>query len=88
MTAGEESNIETEQSMISTQKVIIFVIFSVVVFAAVGLYGQIGAVVDALASIPWWWILPAMIPTAIRRQVMPWYAPAVIARPAMPCVAR
>jgi uncharacterized protein (TIRG00374 family) len=61
MTAGEETNSETEQSMISTQKVILFVIFSVVVFAAVGLYGQIGSVVDALASIPWWWVLPAMM---------------------------
>ena len=61
MTLGEESNNETEQSMISTQKVILFVIFSVVVFAIVGLYGQIGAVVDALASIPWWWVIPTMM---------------------------
>jgi len=61
MTAGEESSNETEQSMISTQKVILFVIFSVVVFAFVGLYGQIGAVIDALASIPWWWVIPAMM---------------------------
>jgi uncharacterized protein (TIRG00374 family) len=61
MIAGEELNIETEQSMISTQKVILFVIFSVVVFAAVGLYGQLDAVALALASIPWWWVLPAMM---------------------------
>jgi uncharacterized protein (TIRG00374 family) len=61
MTAGEELNNETEQSMISTQKVIIFVIFSVVVFAAIGLYGQLDAVALALASIPWWWVLPAMM---------------------------
>ncbi|MBY8997404.1 MAG: flippase-like domain-containing protein [Candidatus Thorarchaeota archaeon] len=61
MTAGEESNIETDQSMISTQKVIIFVIFSVIVFAFVGLYGQLDAVALALASIPWWWVLPTMM---------------------------
>ncbi len=61
MTAGEETNNETEQSMISTQKVILFVIFSVVVFAFVGLYGQLDAVVTALASIPWWWVIPAMM---------------------------
>jgi uncharacterized protein (TIRG00374 family) len=61
MTAGEETNNETEQSMISMQKVILFVIFSVVVFAFVGLYGQIGAVVAALATIPWWWVIPAMM---------------------------
>ncbi|MHA1964115.1 MAG: lysylphosphatidylglycerol synthase transmembrane domain-containing protein [Candidatus Thorarchaeota archaeon] len=61
MTAGEEPKNGTEQSMISTQKVIAFVIFSVIVFAAVGLYGQLDAVVLALASIPWWWVLPVMM---------------------------
>lgn len=58
---GEETNTEIEQSMISTQKVILFVIFSVVVFAAVGLYGRLDDVALALTSIPWWWVLPAMM---------------------------
>ncbi len=61
MTAGEESANTTEGSLISAQKVIAFVIVSVVVFAAVGLYGQLDAVAAALASIPWWWVLPAMM---------------------------
>ncbi|MHA2397050.1 MAG: lysylphosphatidylglycerol synthase transmembrane domain-containing protein [Candidatus Thorarchaeota archaeon] len=61
MTAGEEQTNETEQSMISTQRVILFVVFSVVVFAFVGLYGQLDAVALALASIPWWWVIPAMM---------------------------
>ncbi|MFW9976414.1 MAG: YbhN family protein [Candidatus Thorarchaeota archaeon] len=61
MTAGEDTRPNMEQSMISTQKVIVFVIFSVVVFAAVGLYGQLDAVAIALASIEWWWVLPAMM---------------------------
>jgi uncharacterized protein (TIRG00374 family) len=58
MTLGEESN---EQSMISTRKLIVFVIFSVVVFAAVGLYGQLDEVLLALTSIDWWIVLPAMM---------------------------
>ncbi len=61
MTAGEDTRPNMNQSMISTQKVIAFVIFSVVVFAAVGLYGQLDAVAIALASIEWWWVLPAMM---------------------------
>ncbi|MFW9788677.1 MAG: lysylphosphatidylglycerol synthase transmembrane domain-containing protein [Candidatus Thorarchaeota archaeon] len=61
MTVGEESSNETEQSMISIQKVILFVIFSVVVFAAIGLYGQLDDVITYLSSIPWWWVLPAMM---------------------------
>ncbi len=61
MTAGEEISKTNEQSMISAQKVIAFVIVSVIVFAAVGLYGQLDAVASALASIPWWWVLPAMM---------------------------
>ena len=58
MTAGENTS---ESSMISTQKLILFVIFSVVVFAFVGLYGNIDDVVIALTSIDWWIVLPAMM---------------------------
>lgn len=61
MTAGDEKPSSMEQSMISTQKVIAFVIFSVIVFAAVGLYGQLDNVAAALVSIEWWWVLPAMM---------------------------
>ncbi|MFX1604770.1 MAG: YbhN family protein [Promethearchaeota archaeon] len=60
MTPGEETT-KSEQSMISAQKVIAFVIVSVVVFAAVGLYGKIDDVISYLALIPWWWVLPAMM---------------------------
>jgi len=58
MTVGEEA---TKQAMISTRKLIVFVIFSVVVFAAVGLYGQLDDVMNALASIDWWIVLPTMM---------------------------
>ncbi|TET08993.1 MAG: hypothetical protein E3J86_09470, partial [Candidatus Thorarchaeota archaeon] len=58
MTVGEET---TKQTMISTRKLILFVIFSVAVFAAVGLYGQLDEVIIALASIDWWIVLPTMM---------------------------
>ncbi len=58
MTVGENT---TRQSMVSTQRLIAFVIFSVVVFAAVGLYGQLDEVILALSSIDWWIVLPAMM---------------------------
>lgn len=58
MTPGDQAN---EQSMISTRKLIAFVIFSVVVFAAVGLYGRLDDVILALSSIDWWIVLPAMM---------------------------
>ncbi|MFW9767589.1 MAG: lysylphosphatidylglycerol synthase transmembrane domain-containing protein [Candidatus Thorarchaeota archaeon] len=58
MTLGEESK---EQSMISTRKLILFVIFSVIVFAAVGLYGQLDDVISALSLIDWWIVIPTMM---------------------------
>ncbi|MHA2024861.1 MAG: lysylphosphatidylglycerol synthase transmembrane domain-containing protein [Candidatus Thorarchaeota archaeon] len=67
MTAGEEN---TEGSMISTQKLILFVIFSVVVFAAVGLYGKIDDVILALISIDWWIVLPVMMALSFLNYVI------------------
>jgi len=67
MTPGEESN---EQSMISTRKLIVFVIFSVVVFAVVGLYGQLDDVITALSSIDWWIVLPAMMALSFLNYVI------------------
>ena len=61
MTAGDETPTKNERSMINAQRVIVFVIVSVLVFAAVGLYGKLDAVAAALASIPWWWVLPGMM---------------------------
>ncbi|MHA1387283.1 MAG: lysylphosphatidylglycerol synthase transmembrane domain-containing protein [Candidatus Thorarchaeota archaeon] len=55
---GEETN---NQSMISTNKVIALVIFSVVVFAVIALYGKIDQVILALESIDWWIVLPTMM---------------------------
>ncbi|MFX1483143.1 MAG: lysylphosphatidylglycerol synthase transmembrane domain-containing protein [Promethearchaeota archaeon] len=57
MTTGEKS----EQTMISTGKLAVFVIFSMVVFAALGVYGNPGEVILALSSIDWWIVLPAMM---------------------------
>ncbi|TFH08215.1 MAG: flippase-like domain-containing protein [Candidatus Thorarchaeota archaeon] len=58
MMPGETTS---NQSMISTNKVIALVIFSVVVFAAIALYGKIDQVILALASIDWWIVLPTMM---------------------------
>ncbi|MFW9962889.1 MAG: lysylphosphatidylglycerol synthase transmembrane domain-containing protein [Candidatus Sifarchaeia archaeon] len=70
MTAGEKQSNSAEQPMISTQKVIAFVIFSVVVFAAVGLYGQLDDVAAALASIEWWWVMPAMMALSLLNYII------------------
>lgn len=70
MTAGDEISPKSERSMISAQRVIVFVIISVLVFAAVGLYGQLDAVAAALASIPWWWVLPAMMALSFLNYLM------------------
>ncbi len=67
MTVGENN---TRQSMVSTQRLIAFVIFSVVVFAAVGLYGQLDEVILALSSIDWWIVLPAMMTLSFLNYVI------------------
>jgi uncharacterized protein (TIRG00374 family) len=61
MTAGNEMNADSQDSMISARKVVLFIIFSVVVFALVGLYGRIDEVFEAVASIEWYWVLPSMM---------------------------
>lgn len=61
MTAGNNEHGRDEEGFVSTKKVIIFVIFSAVVFAMVGLYGRIDEVLAALLAIDWYWVLPAMM---------------------------
>ncbi|TFF91323.1 flippase-like domain-containing protein [Candidatus Thorarchaeota archaeon] len=61
MTAGRQESNYTEDGFVSAKKVIIFVIFSAVVFAMVGLYGRIDEVLAALLAIDWYWVLPTMM---------------------------
>jgi uncharacterized protein (TIRG00374 family) len=46
------------------------VIFSVVVFALVGLVGRIDEVITALASIQWYWVLPVMMGLSLFNYVI------------------
>ncbi|MFW9982658.1 MAG: lysylphosphatidylglycerol synthase transmembrane domain-containing protein [Candidatus Thorarchaeota archaeon] len=69
MTVGRNK----DQSMISSGKLIAFVIFSVVVFAAVGLYGRLDEVMLALASIDWWIVLPAMMGLSFLNYVIRYF---------------
>jgi uncharacterized protein (TIRG00374 family) len=61
MTVGNTLQNESRVSFISTRKLIGFLIFSVIVFALVGWYGKIDAVIAALSVIPWIWVLPLMM---------------------------
>ena len=58
---GDSENTFRENSFISPRNIAIFIIFSMVVFALVGVYGDTNEVLLVLGSIPWMWILPAMM---------------------------
>ncbi len=61
MTLGEETEPSSASSFISPKKIALFIIFSMIVFALVGIYGDPIQVFQALSSIPWYWVLPAMM---------------------------
>ncbi len=70
MTPGEIKTNDSEKSLISTRRLLALVIFSVVVFALVGLVGRIDEVGAALASIQWYWVLPAMMGLSLLNYVL------------------
>ena len=70
MTPGEIQTNDAEKSLISTRRLLALVIFSVVVFAMVGLVGRIDEVAAALASIQWYWVLPAMMGLSLLNYVL------------------
>lgn len=73
MTAGSETSDINQDSLVSARKLIAFVIFSVVVFGLVGLYGRIDQVMSALASIEWYWVLPAMMGLSFLNYVIRYF---------------
>ncbi len=61
MTLGELENDTTKNSFINTRTIAIFIIFSMIVFALVGVYGDPVQIFQALNDIPWYWVLPVMM---------------------------
>ncbi len=58
---GESENTIRESSFVSPRSIAIFIVFSMIVFALVGFYGDTSEVLLVLGSVPWMWILPAMM---------------------------
>ncbi len=58
---GEFKEESSRHSFISPRNIALFIIFSVIVFILVGVYGDPNDVIQALVSIPWYWILPVMM---------------------------
>ncbi|MGY5872464.1 MAG: lysylphosphatidylglycerol synthase transmembrane domain-containing protein [Candidatus Thorarchaeota archaeon] len=61
MTLGEDNTTSSVSSFISPRKIAIFIIFSMIVFGIVGVYGDPAQVLQVLSSIPWYWVIPAMM---------------------------
>ncbi|MGQ4912665.1 MAG: lysylphosphatidylglycerol synthase domain-containing protein, partial [Candidatus Thorarchaeota archaeon] len=70
MTPGEEVTVADETSLVSSRRVILLVILSMVVFALVGWYGRFDEVMTALSSIPWYFVLPAMMALSFLNYVI------------------
>jgi len=73
MTAGDTLANESKESFISTWKLIGFLIFSVVVFALVGWFGKVEAVITALSVIPWLWVLPLMMTLSLLNYILRYF---------------
>jgi uncharacterized protein (TIRG00374 family) len=73
MRAGEIQVDESKESFISTWKLIGFLIFSVVVFALVGWYGRVEEVIEALSTIQWFWVLPAMMSLSFLNYIIRYF---------------
>ncbi|RLI55768.1 MAG: hypothetical protein DRO87_08665 [Candidatus Thorarchaeota archaeon] len=70
MTPGEEVTVADETSLVSSRRVILLVILSMVVFALVGWYGRFDEVMTALSSIPWYFVLPAMMALSLLNYII------------------
>ncbi len=56
-----ETDNTTRESFISVHKLVLFVIAGVAVYLAIGLYGKFDQIAAAINSIPWYWVVPAMM---------------------------
>jgi uncharacterized protein (TIRG00374 family) len=57
----DENTAEEDSGFLSLRKLILFVLFAVVVYLVLAWYASFDAVVAALSSIAWWWVLPTMM---------------------------
>jgi len=73
MTLGDQENDTTKSSFISTRNIAIFIIFSMIVFALLGMYGDPVLVMQALSSIPWYWVIPAMMTLSFLNYVFRYF---------------
>ena len=58
---GEFKEEPLKRSFINPRNIALFIIFSMIVFALVGVYGDPDDVIQAIVSIPWYWVIPAMM---------------------------
>ena len=61
MTTGEFEEETSRRSFINPRNIALFIIFSMIVFALVGVYGDPDDVIQAIVSIPWYWVIPVMM---------------------------
>ena len=61
MTNGEFKEDTLRRSIINPRNIALFIIFSMIVFILVGVYGDPDEVIQAISSIPWYWVIPAMM---------------------------
>ncbi|MBS3795569.1 MAG: flippase-like domain-containing protein [Candidatus Thorarchaeota archaeon] len=61
MTTDGSNKTEEQESFISTSKLVAFVVVGVLVYLLIGFYANFDLVLEALLSIPWWWVLPVMM---------------------------
>jgi len=73
MTHGDPENNTTKASFINTRTIAIFIIFSIVVFALVGVYGDPVQIFQALSVIPWYWVLPVMMTLSFLNYVFRYF---------------
>jgi uncharacterized protein (TIRG00374 family) len=50
-----------DSSFISPKRIAILIVVSIIVFALLGMYGDPDEVLQALSTIPWYWVLPLMM---------------------------
>ncbi len=73
MTNGELKEETSRRSFISPRNIAIFIIFSMIVFALVGVYGNPAEVVQAISSIPWYWVIPAMMALSFMNYIFRYF---------------
>ena len=73
MTLGEEREASSGRSFISPRNIAFFIIISMIVFALVGVYGDPLEVIQVLGSMPWYWVLPAMMALSFLNYVFRYF---------------